>query len=190
MSGDGSVSQWIGELQAGDPAAVQPLWERYFQQLVALARRQLAGAPRQVADEEDVALSAFDSFCRGVEKGRYPKLNDRDNLWRMLVTITSHKVIDRVRLERRLERGGASGEAVDMGELVSREPTPEFAAEVADNCRHLLQRLGDAELVSVALWKMEGFTTEEIAGKLGYVPRTVERKLRLIREIWAKEAAR
>jgi DNA-binding CsgD family transcriptional regulator len=34
---------------------------------------------------------------------------------------------------------------------------------------------------------MEGYTTEEIAAKLGYVPRTIERKLRLIRAIWTRE---
>jgi hypothetical protein len=34
---------------------------------------------------------------------------------------------------------------------------------------------------------MEGYTTEEIAAKLGYVPRTIERKLRLIRNLWENE---
>jgi hypothetical protein len=67
MSSEGSVTQWLGQLQAGDPAAVQPLWERYFQRLVGLARLKLRGAPRRAADEEDVALSAFDSFCRNAE---------------------------------------------------------------------------------------------------------------------------
>jgi DNA-binding CsgD family transcriptional regulator len=31
---------------------------------------------------------------------------------------------------------------------------------------------------------MEGYTTEEIAAKLDCAPRTVERKLRLIRGVW------
>ena len=60
----GSVTRWIGQLQTGDPAAAQLLWDRYFRRMVGLARKKLEGAKRGAADEEDVALSAFDSFCR------------------------------------------------------------------------------------------------------------------------------
>ena len=85
------VTLWIGQLQAGDPAATRPLWDRYFHRLVGLARKRLRGSPRRAADEEDVALSAFASFCRGVEHGRFPRLEDQDDLWRLLVTITARK---------------------------------------------------------------------------------------------------
>src|SRR5438067_2490766 len=60
LASEGSVTLWIGRLRAGDPDAAGPLWERYFQRLVGLARARLRGAPRRVSDEEDVALSAFD----------------------------------------------------------------------------------------------------------------------------------
>src|SRR5215471_11580657 len=76
------VTHWIGLLQAGDVAAAQPLWERYFARLVELARSRLRGAGRRVADEEDVALSAFDSFCRGAMGGRFPRLTDSADLWK------------------------------------------------------------------------------------------------------------
>ena len=42
-------------------------------------------------------------------------------------------------------------------------------------------------LQAIAQWRMENYTTEEIAAKLGCVPRTVERKLRVIRGLWANE---
>src|SRR5262245_43324907 len=64
MPSAGSVTHWLGLLRAGDHAAAQPLWERYFSRLVGLARAKLQGLPRRAADEEDVALSAFDSFSR------------------------------------------------------------------------------------------------------------------------------
>src|SRR5262245_64764290 len=84
MSPDGSVTRWLDLLQAGKSEAVQALWERYFHRLVGLARKKLQDAPRRAADEEDVALSAFDSFCRHAEEGRFPQLADRDSLWRIL----------------------------------------------------------------------------------------------------------
>src|SRR5262245_7787143 len=143
MSSAGSVTLWISQLKAGDRTAAQGLWERYFQRLVSLARARLGGAPRRAADEEDVALSAFDSFCRGAEHGRFPQLGDRHDLWPLLVVLTARKANRLVLHERRLKRGGGKGhdeallgtasaaEDPALAQLISREPTPEFAAQVA-----------------------------------------------------------
>jgi DNA-directed RNA polymerase specialized sigma24 family protein len=191
MTSEGSVTQWLGPLQGGDPAAVQQIWERYFTRLVGLARAMLSSAPRRAADEEDVALSAFESFCRRAEEGRFPQLADRDSLWRLLVVITARKAAHLVRDETRAKRGGGGAVLAGSGEdealleqVLSREPTPELAAEVAEQCRVLLERLGDKELEQIALWRMEGYTVEEIAAKLGYAPRSIKRKLDKIRERW------
>jgi DNA-directed RNA polymerase specialized sigma24 family protein len=189
MDEPGSVSRWLADLQAGDREAIAPLWERYFTRLVALARARLGGTPRQAVDEEDVALSAFACFCRAAEEGRLTDLRDRDGLWRLLVTLTARKVIDQRRRESSLKRGG--GEVLlTLEEVVGEEPTPQFAAEVADEYRYLLSRLPDAELVTIALLKLEGHTSEEIAERLGYVGRTIERKLHLIRTLWSREDSR
>ncbi len=192
MASDGSVTRWIGALQAGDPAAAQELWERYFRRLVSLARKKLQGAPRRAADEEDVALSAFDSFCRGAERGRFDQLADRDGLWRLLAVITTRKAAHLLRDEGRQKRGGAAaaagdGDDVDLDQILSREPSPDFAAQVAEEWRRLLGLLGDAELEAVALRRIEGYTVEEIAAQVGYAPRSIKRKLKLIRGIWEKE---
>jgi len=201
MTSTESVTYWIGQLKAGDQAAAQPLWEGFFERLVGLARKKLKGMPRRAADEEDVAISAFDSFCRGAAQGHFPQLADRDDLWQLLATITARKAIDLVHHERRQKRGGGTvqGESVlfaahdsvggegGIEQVVGQEPTPEFAAQLAEECRRLLGGLADDELRSVALWKMEGYTNEQIANKLGCVPRTVERKLRVIRSRWKQE---
>jgi DNA-directed RNA polymerase specialized sigma24 family protein len=197
MTSKGSVTRWLDQLKAGDPQAAQRLWERYFRRLVGLARTKLRGAPRRAADEEDVALSAFDSFCRGAEQGRFPRLDDRDNLWHLLVLLTARKAWHLARDEGRRKRGGPATPAADtpasakdqsdLGQVLSREPTPEFAAQLAEEYQLLLARLGDRELEAVAVWKMEGYTNAEIAGQLDCTPRTVERKLRLIRGLWRQE---
>jgi DNA-directed RNA polymerase specialized sigma24 family protein len=61
--------------------------------------------------------------------------------------------------------------------------------ELLIECRRLLGLLEDPDLQRVALCKMEGFTVEEIAAELGCVPRTVKRRLQLIRRTWQEEAA-
>jgi DNA-directed RNA polymerase specialized sigma24 family protein len=203
MSSSSSVTHWIRELQAGNHLAAQRLWEGYFRRLVELARTRLRNRPRGAADEEDVALSALDSFFRGAEQGRFPQLVDRDDLWQLLVMITCRKAADLVERECRQKRGGgkvkeqwaltgpphSAGVPAGLEQVLGPEPSPEFAAEIADQCRHLLGLLDCAELRTIALWKMEGYTNAEIAEKLGYVSVTIERRLRLIRSIWAKELA-
>jgi RNA polymerase sigma factor (sigma-70 family) len=200
MATANSVTFWIGQLKTGDAAAAQQVWERYFERLVRLARKKLRGRRPRLADEEDVALGAFDSFYRGIQKGRFPKLDDRGDLWQLLVMIAERKAIDLVNHEGRLKRGGgkvvgegelpAAGSAVNVGldRFAGREPTPEFAVRVAEDFQRLLDRLEDADLQCLALWKMEGYTTAEIARKLDCARRTVERRLRLIRTIWEQEA--
>ena len=108
MSSDESVTQWLSLLQGGDAAAAQRLWERYFHRLVGLARAKLQGHPRRAADEEDVALSVFRCLCEGASRGRFPELEDRDDLWRLLVTLTERKAYNLARDERRLKRGGGA----------------------------------------------------------------------------------
>jgi DNA-directed RNA polymerase specialized sigma24 family protein len=198
MSASHSITVWIDRLKAGDSAAAQRLWEDYFDKLTRLARRQLRDTPRRAADEEDVALSAFDSFCRGAGQGRFPQLGDRHDLWQLLLVITSRKAIDLHHYERRQKRGGGAvlGESAlgrpedsaqrpgGLAQIEGTEPTPAFAAQVAEECERLLAMLNDADLRTIALWKLEGYGNEEIATKLGCVPRTVERKLRRIRTIW------
>ena len=196
MPSDGSVTRWIDQVQAGNPNAVRELWRRYFSRLVALARQKLRHAPRRAADEEDVALSAFESFCRHAEEGRFPDLLDRDGLWRLLVVMTARKANHLIRDETRQKRGGGVAPASDtpsddadapiLETILSREPTPDLAAQVAEECQRLLARLGDKELEQVAVWRMEGYSVEDIAGKLGYATRSIKRKLQLIRDIWQK----
>jgi DNA-directed RNA polymerase specialized sigma24 family protein len=197
MSSTGSVTRWIGQLKTGEQAAVQRLWEAYFRRLVGLARDRLQGVRLCGTDEEDVALSAFDSFCRGVERGRFPRLDDRKDLWRLLAVITVRKAFDLARHERSLKEGGGKvrGESAFDGpdgepgieQVLGREPSPEFAALMEEAYRCRLARLPNETLRAVAQWKLEGYTNEEIAAKLDCDPRTVERKLDLIRSLWGKD---
>jgi DNA-directed RNA polymerase specialized sigma24 family protein len=200
MSEEGSISHWINALKDGDEVAARKLWQGYFQRLVALARAKLQGVQRRAEDEEDAALSAFDSFCRGAEQGRFPDVNNREDLWRLLVLITARKAYDIAEREGRLKRGGgqvrgdsalsdpaASDPRQGWEEIAGRDPTPEFAAQAVEEYRRLLGQLGDDELRSIAVWKLEGLTNQEIAVHLGCAIPTVERRLRLIRKTWAAE---
>src|SRR5262249_52329179 len=151
--------------------------------LVRLARGHLQGLPRRAADEEDIALGAFDSFCRGAEKGHFPQLHDRHGLWRLLVTLTARHAAEWRQHEARQKRGGgavrghsavapppdASSPGDGFDQVAGAAPDPGFEAAMAESCRRLLDLLGDDELRRIAVWKMEGHTNAEIAVKLGCV---------------------
>src|SRR4029079_12940536 len=125
----------------GDREPVRQLWNRYFEQMIGLARQRLGNSPRGAADEEEAARSAFDSFCQGVEQGQFPILQNRDDLWRILVVITVRKAVNLVKHGGRQKRGGGqvkeSEDEVLQG-LLSREPSPELSAAMNEECVRLL----------------------------------------------------
>lgn len=195
-----SVTQWISDLKAGDDGeAAHRLWERYFTQLARLAHTRIRARHRGLADGEDVALSAFESFFRGAAAGRFPLLGDREDLWKLLTTIAARKALNQQRRERQLKRGGGRvmagaervlddwGSGDPLAQIAGREPTPEFAATVADEVRRLFGSLGDDSLRMVARLRMEGYTNDQIAAALEISLRSVERKLELIRKAWERE---
>lgn len=194
----GSITHWIAELKAGDQAAAEPLWRRYVPRLIGLVQEKLGASRRNAdADEEDVVLSAFRSFCAGAVNGRFTRLRDRDDLWRLLLVITVRKVCDRLKHNRAQRRGGgrvlletdltAGDDDGLLDQVIGREPSPEFALILAEEFERLLLRL-DGPLRHVALWKLEGNTDQEIADKLGCCRRTVTFKLALIRRIWKERS--
>jgi DNA-directed RNA polymerase specialized sigma24 family protein len=148
-----------------------------------------------------VASSALASFYQGIKEGRYPQLADRDDLWRLLFTITIRKAKNLVRDERRKKRGGGTvrGDSALRGpddsdttepllnNVPSKDPDPVTITIAIEGLRLLIGRLGAGELRQIALWKLEGYTNEEIAHKLGCAVRTVERKLLVLRDQWHKD---
>lgn len=176
---EGSVTAWVNRLAAGDGDAAGPLWDRYFRRMVSLAAGRLPG---RRGDAEDVALSAFFQFCRAAADQRFARLASRDDLWHLLVVLTARKALDwRKRLSAR-KRGGPTHELPD--EVLAPGTDPALAAVVGDEIRALFDKLDGDDLRDIARLKLDGFTNDEIAARLGCTVRTVCRRLALIRDIW------
>jgi RNA polymerase sigma factor (sigma-70 family) len=197
MASDDPVTIWIDELRTADEAAAQSLWRHFVARLYELGRKKLRQETRRVYDEEDAAQSAFHSVCAGIRAGRFPDLQDRDSLWRLLVVITARKVAHRQRYDRQERRDvrrnvsdyifmPSDGESAVAGVdgLQARQPTAEFAAEFVETCENLFASLQDPALKQVVTLRMEGHTDSEIAGKLNCSRRTVQRRLEVIRRQW------
>lgn len=199
---DDDVSEWIRRVKAGDEGAAQLIWNRYAEQIVEVARRSFGNESRRVSDEEDVAMLALKSLLAGITSGRFPELDNREQLWRLLMVITTRKAAAVIEHNSRQKRGGglvrgdsALGISLESSDpslmagfdrFPSEKPAPDLAALMADETHRLISSLPDATAQQIAVLKMEGHTHEEIADKLGCNVRTVERRLKQIREQWQK----
>lgn len=184
-----SITRWFAGLRDGDgdDEAATLLWQHYFPRLVELARHRFGADRNAVYDADDAAQSVFHLLCRGARLGRFEEVAGRDDLWRLLVTATRRRVIDQVRRQGAVKRGGGNCQPVDAAaDLQSPEPTPETIAMLDEQLQCLLNALRDDTLRRIAVWRLEGFSNVEIAGELNVSERTVERKLRLIRGDWQK----
>ncbi|TWT65351.1 ECF-type sigma factor [Allorhodopirellula solitaria] len=208
MSTDLSLEQLaelLDEVRDGDEQATTLLWERYFQPLVRLAGTRLPRNLRRTSDEEDIALSAFHSFIAGVRRDQFPDLAGPDNLWGLLITLTSRKVHAHLRRQTRQKRGGGNvrGESIFLdstGEIAAGgleqlgrggggedALRPDVRAELAEACEKLLDDLPDSQLREIAVMRMDGYLVDEIAERLELSKRAVERRLQLIRKTWSEQ---
>lgn len=197
---DGEISGWIRRLREGDEDAAAHIWNRYFDRIVEIAKRSLKDASSRVTDEEDVALLALKSLLTGIKEGRFPALDRRDQLWRLLMVITTRKAAAVIEKDHRQKRG--SGNVRGDSAIIAPEfedsilngfdqidgqcEAPDWAALMADETKELMRLLPDEISRQLAILKMEGHTHEEIADKLKCNVRTVERRLKHVRELWSK----
>jgi RNA polymerase sigma factor (sigma-70 family) len=194
MENAGSISLWIQQLKEGDPHAAQKLWERYCRRLVGLARKKLGDSPRRSVDEEDVVLSAFNTFCQRAQAEKFPDLHDRNSLWPLLALITARKAASERKHQRRAKRGGgrqlnqlAADDSSSGWNFVAEEPSPADAAIFLSELERFMDSLDDPTSRLILLWKLEERTNVEIARSLDCSLTAVERKLRFIRKRLSRE---
>ena len=178
-----SFAQFLARLQNQDDAAAQQLFERFAQQLIALAHRHIGAGLRHKVDPEDVVQSAYKSFFFRYGGANLEAVN-WNSLWGLLTLITVRKCAERAAYHRAECRDAArelspprGDEAAPWLEPFDREPTPLEAAVLSETVKHLLAGLDEEERPILEL-SLQGYTTREISERLGRAERTV----RLLRE--------
>lgn len=194
-----SVTVWLRQLAKGDQAAARKLWDRYGPKLRELARRRFRGSFTAAGDEEDLVQSVFRHLWTGATQGRFDNVRDREELWWLLLAITRRKAVNRQAYNLRQKRGrgaislnGAGADPADSRCAIPigadpEQPPPDLILMLDEEQQRLLELLRDDVLRSIALWKLDGYTHDEIATKLNVTPRTIVRKVNLIRERWWEE---
>ncbi|MEZ6088330.1 MAG: sigma-70 family RNA polymerase sigma factor [Pirellulaceae bacterium] len=183
-----SVTRWFHRLIDGDEVAAEALWRYYFPQLLKLARRHVIPGEKLHDVAEDAASSAIRIMIRGASQGRYQNVQNRDELWRLLVVATKRKVLDRLRAQQTQKRGGGAVLQPLDESIAAFTLTPEMLAILDEDLQELLGLLRDDGLRRIAMLRLEGYENREIARMLDVSERTIERKLHLIRTDWEKRA--
>lgn len=189
---ENSVTRCLHELRDGDESAATRLWKFLNRRLLQLSRTAVDRTRQATGyDEHDVAQSAFIALCSAVQSGRYKDVSDRIGIWKLLAVITLNKAKNRAARDNCQRRGGGRTKSVDVELELQQIASPELTAEeqlsVHEECERLLGMLRSDELQRVAILKVEGHTNEEVAERLDCSRRSVQRRLNLIREIWASE---
>ena len=184
-----AVTRWANDLREGNSAAADSLWEYLEPRLINLGKRQMQSISKACSDEEDLAQSAFYALCSSIQDGRYQDLADRDEIWKLLVTIALNKFRKRIRHQTAQRRGGKMQQK-EFDTLLNSEAntlTAEQSTLLKEECERLLDVLGNDEFRKVALLKVEGYTNNEIANALQCTRRTVQRRLEFIRTVWSRD---
>jgi RNA polymerase sigma-70 factor (ECF subfamily) len=176
----------IQGLRTGDRLVLQDFWDQYGPMLQRVAEKNLAEGMRRRLGPEDVVQSVCRTFFRRAHGGEF-KLADTEELWRLLCAITLTKIREKTRFHLRKKRGldqeqalAAGGDDSPMGwDPVAPGPTPAEAAEFSDQFQQMLAGLDEEEKQIVDL-KLQDYTHDEVADKLGCSERTVRRVLKRV----------
>lgn len=192
-----SFSSLIDQINSGDERAQRRVWDTFFPHLLGLARKRMLDAGRRVRDEEDVALSVLNSYFSAAQENKFPNVRGHDELWRLLSRMTQRKVVDWIRYQSRQKRMslgesaifGNTGNPPDFEgnrpaeQIVGKQLPPDIESMFAEQCSQWMARL-DKDLQEVVLKKLNGHSNAEIAESCQCSLATIERRLKLVREIW------
>lgn len=188
----GSVSYWLKELKTGDSLAVEAIWYRYYQRVVELASRKMKVNPDRAVDGEDIAQLAMHRFCTNATLGCYPNLDDREQLWDLLVVFTLNRIRKHLRACNRLKRSGQHSQVFEFSQLevLKDLQTPEAPTIMADMVDAWLNRLDQedpsGQLKQIAIWSMDGISGSDVARILKKRKSFVLHQIRLIRLLWVE----
>jgi RNA polymerase sigma factor (sigma-70 family) len=176
----------LEQFRAGDELAAEALFSRYFERLTLLARARLSSRLKRRTDPEDVVLSVYRSFFIGARAGRFT-LSRGGDLWRLLASITKHKLLRQLRhatADRRSIDSEVSVEDVDEGQIIDRTigPTPEEALALADELEWVLGQL-DPIARRILELRLQGAQLSEIGQNIKRSERTIRRTLAQVREL-------
>jgi len=195
----GSVTRFIYGFRQGDVHAFEQLWERYFKALQSINRDEKTRG--MDLSRDDIVQEVMVKLYKDLPSNDH--ISNRHQLWSYLTKVARGKWIDEIRRKNAKKRGegkvvhegqmkfsNSEGKEVGLAEMVSDDEIgPAVKALARDNYFCMMSIL-DADEQKIAEMELEGLTIQEIANKIGISSRSVDRKLKNIRDTWAEFLAK
>ena len=171
----------------GDERAWQELFAACYPKVLRVVRRRLTSpAIRSLYDSTDFVGDVWKSLAEKPEAFDFPTI---DALLAFLSRAAERKVVDAYRrrhtqkndIDRERPIEGSSGP--NSPEIASSDPTPSQIAQAGEAREWLFSGLSDEERLILEM-RGEGYSNEEIAGRVGWHPRRVQRFLKDLGESW------
>jgi len=179
--------QLIAAFKAGDESAARELFDKYCEQLMRLAKKRIGQRMTSRVDPEDVLQSAFRTFFTHVRNDDF-SFEQADDLFKLLVRLTVHKTLRQIAYHRaakrnpELEIGHGSDAHELLQQIASESPSPEVEVALVDEFERFVGQLPPVDREVLGL-KLQGFTTVEIAEKLGSYDRKIRRILERVQDL-------
>jgi RNA polymerase sigma factor (sigma-70 family) len=177
-----SMADAVDRLPTKDEAAAAQIFDRYANKLIAVAYQRLDQRLRQRVDPEDVVQSVFRTFFRRGAEGEFSSVDDAQDLWKLLVTLTRRRCAGVAREEGSQKRDYRRelADEFDM-QLLAQDPAPEDGDALLAVLEEVLSELGELELKIVEL-RLAKYTLPEISKQAGCSETKVSRVLRWLKE--------
>src|SRR5262249_52887671 len=127
----------------GDEDACRQLFDCYVERLVALARRRISQRLARPGDPEDIRPSVFRTFFGRLKAGRF-RLEEQDDLCKLLMRITVHKALRQIHFHQAAKRNPRAelGQGTEANErllaVIDRDPSPDEAVAFVDHLEKFL----------------------------------------------------
>jgi len=159
--------------KAGDDAAGEALFERYFDRLTRLVRSKMGWRLKRVEGSSDVAQSVMRTVFRRSRSDADIHTDAEGSLWPLLAAIAVNKLCNRAKYWQRQRRDQRREVALDETfDSLERGPTPEDVAELEDLIEHLLEPFPERRRRILQL-VLQDRPTQEIAEAVQVSQRTV-----------------
>lgn len=159
----------------GQNEAATAIFDRYVARLLALARRRIGSKLRRRVDAEDIVQSAYRSFFLHAQNNEY-QLQQTGDLWRLLASITLHKLYGQVEKHSAAKRGIQREDHTDIGTIEKATPAPsaEEAVAIIEVLHQVIRELSPEERL-VLESTLRGEDHHEISKIINKSERTVRR---------------
>src|SRR5262245_22958486 len=180
------ITTWLTRLRAGEPGALERLVPLVYDELRAVARRQLSREAR--AQTLSATTLVHEAYLRLLQQ-RTVDAQDRDSFFAVAAQTMRRILVDHARHRRRLKRGGGQGAVALDQEHENALLTDNEIEEVlaVDSALARLAALDQRAARVVECRIFAGLTLEETAAVMGTSVKTVQRSWTTARAWLRKE---